>query len=194
MDFRSVDRRFNRPKGMFRGNEFLVGDAAINRSLRIGVADHGSARSHPAEVYFKDRICTSKFDVNKSFSAACHPPFRDIALGILSASTDLPAFTNRITQEIVFIPFLLVAPLSIYRNSFTLFSCTLFVVCMICHGELARRRPEPAHLTGYYLSIVFLFDRGQESRVIARKKTVIDVLLRTWVPCRDSGFPSCLLL
>ena len=37
-------------------------------------------------------------------------------------------------------------------------------------------------------------DRGQESREIACKKTVIDILLRTWVPCRDFGFPSGLLL
>jgi SAM-dependent methyltransferase len=27
----------------------------------------------------------------------------------------------------------------------------LFVVCVVCHGELARTRPGPAHLTGYYL-------------------------------------------
>jgi SAM-dependent methyltransferase len=28
-----------------------------------------------------------------------------------------------------------------------------FVVCMVCHGELSRRRPHPAHLTGYYLML-----------------------------------------
>lgn len=28
-----------------------------------------------------------------------------------------------------------------------------FVACMVCHGELARRRPHPAHLTGYYLML-----------------------------------------
>ena len=32
--------------------------------------------------------------------------------------------------------------------SFMLFSC-----CMVCHGELYRLRPAPAHLTGYYLMI-----------------------------------------
>lgn len=32
--------------------------------------------------------------------------------------------------------------------------CTLFFVCcMICHGELARLRPAPAHLTSFYLLI-----------------------------------------
>jgi SAM-dependent methyltransferase len=29
----------------------------------------------------------------------------------------------------------------------------LFVCCMACHGEVARLRPDPAHLTGFYLSI-----------------------------------------
>ena len=29
----------------------------------------------------------------------------------------------------------------------------LFVLCMFCHGELARRRPEPAHLTRFYLML-----------------------------------------
>jgi hypothetical protein len=29
----------------------------------------------------------------------------------------------------------------------------LFVCCMVCHGELARLRPHPAHLTGFYLLV-----------------------------------------
>ena len=33
------------------------------------------------------------------------------------------------------------------------FNITLFVVCMICHGEVSLKKPEPEHLTGYYLSI-----------------------------------------
>jgi spermidine synthase len=28
-----------------------------------------------------------------------------------------------------------------------------FVVCMVCHGELARCQPHPSHLTGYYLML-----------------------------------------
>ena len=28
-----------------------------------------------------------------------------------------------------------------------------FVVCMVCHGELARHQPHPSHLTGYYLML-----------------------------------------
>lgn len=32
-----------------------------------------------------------------------------------------------------------------------LFCCGLFVCCMFCHGELARLKPDPAHLTTFYL-------------------------------------------
>jgi len=31
------------------------------------------------------------------------------------------------------------------------YSGGLFVACMFCHGELARRKPHPRHLTGFYL-------------------------------------------
>ncbi|HSW50588.1 MAG TPA: fused MFS/spermidine synthase, partial [Bryobacteraceae bacterium] len=34
-----------------------------------------------------------------------------------------------------------------------LFAAGLFVSCMVCHGELAARRPHASHLTGFYLAI-----------------------------------------
>jgi hypothetical protein len=34
-----------------------------------------------------------------------------------------------------------------------IYACGLFVVCMVCHGELARLKPHPAKLTAFYLSI-----------------------------------------
>jgi SAM-dependent methyltransferase len=34
-----------------------------------------------------------------------------------------------------------------------LFCSGLFVACMFCHGELARLKPDPAHLTSFYLMI-----------------------------------------
>jgi SAM-dependent methyltransferase len=37
--------------------------------------------------------------------------------------------------------------------SVLLFVGGLFVCCMVCHGEVARRRPAPRHLTTYYLLI-----------------------------------------
>jgi SAM-dependent methyltransferase len=34
-----------------------------------------------------------------------------------------------------------------------LFAVGLFIGCVLCHGELARRKPHPRHLTSYYLMI-----------------------------------------
>ena len=42
--------------------------------------------------------------------------------------------------------------LSIKQGIF-IFPGALFIVCMFCHGELARLRPEADELTGYYLTI-----------------------------------------
>jgi len=39
------------------------------------------------------------------------------------------------------------------RLAIPLYSATLFVACMVCHGELARAKPDPRHLTGFYLMI-----------------------------------------
>ena len=33
------------------------------------------------------------------------------------------------------------------------FAAGLFICCMFCHGELARRRPAPSHLTLFYLMV-----------------------------------------
>ncbi len=50
---------------------------------------------------------------------------------------------------------------AIYAPSFTesvqvsvpLFCTGLFLCCLFCHGELAKRRPAPSHLTSFYLMI-----------------------------------------
>jgi len=34
-----------------------------------------------------------------------------------------------------------------------LYSATLFAACMVCHGELARAKPAPRYLTGFYLML-----------------------------------------
>ena len=39
-------------------------------------------------------------------------------------------------------------PIQILSYSFTLFVC-----CMVCHGELVRLKPAPRHLTSFYLMI-----------------------------------------
>ena len=43
-----------------------------------------------------------------------------------------------------------VMPLSVQLG---VFLAALFIGCMICHGELARSRPTPAHLTAFYLTV-----------------------------------------
>jgi len=61
--------------------------------------------------------------------------------------------------RLVFVPLLWVAvPLMAWmadsRNleaALATFTLGLFVICMVCHGELARRKPDPSHLTLYYL-------------------------------------------
>jgi hypothetical protein len=34
-----------------------------------------------------------------------------------------------------------------------LFAAALFVACMVCHGELARLKPHPRYLTGFYVTV-----------------------------------------
>jgi hypothetical protein len=43
--------------------------------------------------------------------------------------------------------------LSSVRGQVVLFNAGLFVACMVAHGELARRRPHPQFLTGFYLRL-----------------------------------------
>ncbi len=113
----------------------------------------------------------------------------------MCGSTLLLATTNQISQEIAVVPFLWVAPLSVYLLTFILafehprwyrralfavgagvfgpsacavqvaaiglsarvqlgiYLLTLFILCMVCHGELARSRPSPTYLTLFYLVI-----------------------------------------
>ncbi|HWE52817.1 MAG TPA: fused MFS/spermidine synthase [Bryobacteraceae bacterium] len=39
------------------------------------------------------------------------------------------------------------------RVAITFFCAAIFVLFMVCHGELARRRPAPAYLTSFYLMV-----------------------------------------
>lgn len=113
----------------------------------------------------------------------------------LTASATLLATTNQVCQDVAVVPFLWVAPLSLYLLSFILcfdsdrwyrrslwsaataalivavcwmlvkghrtflpiqvavYFGALFAMCMLCHGELARLRPPPAHLTAFYLTL-----------------------------------------
>ncbi len=39
------------------------------------------------------------------------------------------------------------------KIALSVFCVGLFVACMFCHGELARLKPDPQHLTGFYLMV-----------------------------------------
>jgi hypothetical protein len=118
-------------------------------------------------------------------------------MGLAAAASALMlAVTNHLTQNVAAIPFLWVAPLSLYLLSFILcfdsdrwymrsifarlaaitlpamayaisesgnisdlrlgvgfFCLALFILFMVCHGELAKRRPSAAHVTSFYLMV-----------------------------------------
>src|SRR5262249_14141787 len=40
-----------------------------------------------------------------------------------------------------------------YLHELALYFSTMFFACMLCHGQLVRLRPDPKHLTEYYLLI-----------------------------------------
>jgi hypothetical protein len=73
--------------------------------------------------------------------------------------------SDRIYQRWIFLPLLVPAlgamAYMIWADSGNLhirvlipgFAVGLFVCCMMCHGELARRRPAPQHLTMFYLMV-----------------------------------------
>ncbi|MBZ5601984.1 MAG: fused MFS/spermidine synthase [Acidobacteriia bacterium] len=73
--------------------------------------------------------------------------------------------SDRIYQRWLFLPLLIPAlggmAYLIWADSGNLhikklipgFCAGLFVCCMVCHGELARRRPAPSHLTLFYLMV-----------------------------------------
>ncbi|OGI06829.1 MAG: hypothetical protein A3I68_00610 [Candidatus Melainabacteria bacterium RIFCSPLOWO2_02_FULL_35_15] len=72
-----------------------------------------------------------------------------------------PVFSHKLMVKIMPI---MVLPVMIYILSeqtkiiwltFLLHLLTLFVVCMVCHGELAKTRPAVTHLTEFYLWISF---------------------------------------
>ena len=127
---------------------------------------------------------------------APHPAWAECLIWIglaATASMLLLAMTRHLTQDVAPVPFLWIAPLSIYLLSFILcfdapryyvrplflaalplaffaldrvldggmdvpvliglISVSLFVFCMVCHGELVRRKPPVRYLTLFYLML-----------------------------------------
>ncbi|MGA3201782.1 MAG: fused MFS/spermidine synthase [Bryobacteraceae bacterium] len=73
--------------------------------------------------------------------------------------------SDRIYNRAIFLPllvaalYLLTKGISWYENNVDVSKLipalcgALFVCCMVCHGELARRRPDPRYLTQFYLMV-----------------------------------------
>lgn len=124
------------------------------------------------------------------------PNWRSMSIWLLLpalASVLLLATTNHVCQDVAVIPFLWVAPLSLYLLTFIicfdrepwysrtwtgglaiasvvalcvlmqsthgpnllvevgLYLLAMFLICMVCHGELVRSKPSPRYLTVFYL-------------------------------------------
>ncbi|HTB20101.1 MAG TPA: hypothetical protein VK708_18390, partial [Bryobacteraceae bacterium] len=88
-----------------------------------------------------------------------------LPLGVYLLSFILCFERDKVYNRGVFLPLLVIgldgAAYAIYANegnpniawAIPTFVATLFICCMVCHGELARLKPDPRHLTGFYLMI-----------------------------------------
>ena len=88
-----------------------------------------------------------------------------IPLGIYLLSFILCFEQERLYRRALFLPLLAagsaISAFAIYydqgnpdiRWALPAFIATLFVCCMVCHGELVRLKPDPRHLTSFYLMI-----------------------------------------
>jgi len=68
----------------------------------------------------------------------------DVRERVEALGNHLPAFKDAISN---------VSNISDLKLALAFFSVTLFVLFMVCHGELARRRPAPRYLTSFYLMV-----------------------------------------
>jgi hypothetical protein len=55
--------------------------------------------------------------------------------------------------SLLFIRVLYAGPATPIPAQLFAYSLALFIFCMVCHGELYRLRPEPAHITNFYLMV-----------------------------------------
>jgi len=88
-----------------------------------------------------------------------------LPLGVYLASFILCFERDKVYHRGVFLPLLAVglsgAAYAIYANegnphiewAIPTFVAALFIACMVCHGELARLKPDPRHLTSFYMMI-----------------------------------------
>ena len=88
-----------------------------------------------------------------------------VTLGVYLLSFIVCFEREKLYYRPVFLPLLAIAlgaaSFAIYYDegnanlkwSIPIFVATLFVCCMVCHGELVRLKPDPRHLTNFYLMV-----------------------------------------
>ena len=88
-----------------------------------------------------------------------------LPLGVYLLSFILCFERDKVYHRGVFLPLLVIAldgaAYAIYANegnpniawAIPTFVAALFIGCMVCHGELARLKPDPRHLTSFYMMI-----------------------------------------
>jgi SAM-dependent methyltransferase len=139
----------------------------------LSAVPYGKAETAPT---FSDRILWTAFAACASIlllAVTTHLTQNVAAipfLWILPLSTYLLTFilcfeSPRIYRREIFLPLLALAigffAYELYpfktsldiRPLIALLAVSLFVCCMVCHGEVVRRRPAPQHLTSFYVSI-----------------------------------------
>jgi len=157
----------------------LCAVAAWRGATRASHADEGDRQAEapaPPKPTFGDRILWTAFAACASILllAVTTHLTQDVAaipfLWILPLSTYLLTFilcfeSPRVYRRAIFLPLMALAigfmayqlypfrtPMEI-RPLIALLALSLFVCCMVCHGEVVRRRPAPRHLTSFYVSI-----------------------------------------
>jgi hypothetical protein len=75
-------------------------------------------------------------------------------------SFDSPRWYSRFYYTLALLGALIAAGVALYEGAdmpivqqVVIYSATLFIGCMVCHGELYQLRPHPSRLTSYYLMI-----------------------------------------
>ncbi len=183
--------------GLYVGYGFLclLCAGTLLRTTRLQLGTLSSALSSAASGTART-LSRSQEVIGRNAASAPRPVLWLAFSGCGSAI--LLAVTNQVCLDVAVVPFLWVAPLSLYLLSFILcfessrwyrrgfwlpvwgvsltalvvlllrdyseaewplplqvgiYFAALFSCCMICHGELARRKPLASQLTGFYLAV-----------------------------------------
>ncbi len=78
---------------------------------------------------------------------------RVLFLPLFAAALAYMAYSLWPRREDVAIPFLYFLVQPAMKDAVIYLVAALFICCMVCHGELARLKPHPRHLTGFYVLV-----------------------------------------